>query len=137
MKFKEKIKNWLLKDELLELEGIKKDFKELDNSMGEYMHNIDFKHLKSEEKLKDAKERFDDARRFVSEIVDTGVDVYMDEYNDSWAVVCVAGKMEYVRFVRFGRDEIRAIQSFLKTFEDSRRRVVDAPFLPENFWIKW
>lgn len=57
---------------------------------------------------------------------DIGVDVH--QRTDSWAVVCIAGKKEYVNFVRLDSRDARNVMYFLKRFENSNSRVVDAPY---------
>lgn len=56
---------------------------------------------------------------------DVGVDMHMK--TDSWAVVCISGKAEYVQFVRLDSREARDIKYFLKRFEKSNVKV-DAPY---------
>lgn len=56
---------------------------------------------------------------------DVGVDVHMK--TDSWAVVCLEGKQEYVNFVRLDSRDARDVKHFLKRFEKSNRRI-DAPY---------
>lgn len=64
-----------------------------------------------------------DAGDLVSKCVDVGVDVNMRDY--SWAVVCIKGKPEYVRFMRLSGESVHEVMRFLKMFEESHP-VVDA-----------
>jgi len=47
-------------------------------------------------------------------------------HDESWAVVCIAGKPEYVSFVRLPKDDARYILNFLRQFE-RKNRVLDFP----------
>lgn len=62
----------------------------------------------------------------MNDICDVGVDVARDEYH-SWAVVCIHGKMDFMKFVPLNHSDIREVAQFLKRFEYSKR-VVDSPF---------
>ena len=60
------------------------------------------------------------------QITNVGVDV--DYYGkNSWAVICIDGHPEYVKFVDLKESEARDIKNFLRRFEKSNV-VVDSPF---------
>lgn len=61
---------------------------------------------------------------FFKEMCEVGVDIHM--HSESWAVVCLNGKKEYVKFCRLESSEARDVLHFLKRFEKSNR-TVDAP----------
>jgi len=71
----------------------------------------------------------------INKIVDVGMDVHMKS-SGSWAVLCIDGNPQYMKFIRFERNDIRELQYFLKRFEYSKR-VIDAPMLPKEFFINW
>jgi|GEM_PF-4021609 len=75
----------------------------------------------------------------LEELVSVGADIYPYRNhgsNDrSWAVVCVGGKLDYVRFIDLGRQEITYLRDFLRQFEYSRR-VIDCPY-PQMFDFKY
>lgn len=55
-----------------------------------------------------------------------GVDVHT--HGDSWAVFCIGGKMEYVRFVRLPYKDIMSLSHFIKQFPASRDdKFIDLP----------
>lgn len=54
--------------------------------------------------------------RHFDSLIDVGVDVHMHSPH-SWAVICISGKTEYVRFVDLGHKEIYEISKFIKRFE--------------------
>jgi len=55
--------------------------------------------------------------------------------NESWAVVCVDGKPEYVKLINLSRADVREIAYYLKQF-DRTSRIVDSPvaFLKTDFF---
>ena len=64
----------------------------------------------------------------------TNVSVDVDYHGkNSWAVICIDGHPEYVKFVDLSGSEARDIENFLKRFERSNV-VVDSPF--RNDYIK-
>lgn len=122
MKLKEKIKNWLFKEELNDIKEIKKNYDELLKSVERARALTDeaqAMHDKSHALLSDC-------HKFMNSICDVGTDVGFRSNDHSWAVICVHGKMDYVKFVDMHQSDIRSIVSFLKKFEYSNR-VTDSP----------
>jgi len=69
----------------------------------------------------------------LQKMVKVGVDV--SYHSDSWAVVCIAGKPDYVNFVNLGRDDINKIRQFLRQFEGSSR-AIDLPHgIPKELFL--
>jgi hypothetical protein len=54
-------------------------------------------------------------------------DIYPSGREESWAVICIKGKPEYVRFVRLSNNDMREVHYFLKRFEGTNR-IIDSPF---------
>lgn len=51
----------------------------------------------------------------------------INHYEDqSWAVISIQGKPEYVKFVNLSNQDMRSVHSFLKQFERTNR-VIDSP----------
>ena len=67
-------------------------------------------------------------------LCDIAVDVH--EKTDSWAVVCISGKHEYVKFVKLESRDARDVMNFLHRFEKSNSRLIDAPY-PFLDTFKW
>jgi hypothetical protein len=135
MKLKEKFKNWLFKEELNHLKEIKdqcgeiKDqcenvFKKFDIAI-ERVHDAEVLHKKSQDLLSDC-------HKFMNSICDVGTDIGFRSDDHSWAVICIHGKMDYVKFVDMGQKDIQSIANFLKNFEYSNR-VTDSPL--NKRWI--
>ena len=67
----------------------------------------------------------DEMKLLYQSITNVGVDV---DYNKhSWAVICIEGKSEYVKFVDLTGAEARNIKSFVNQF-GKKKAVVDSPF---------
>ena len=63
--------------------------------------------------------------------IDVSVDLH--KYAPSWAVISIQGeKSDYIKFIDLGQRDIREIQTFLRRFDRSKRKI-DAPFQEKNF----
>ena len=60
-------------------------------------------------------------------MIDVGTDVGFHSDDHSWAVVCIKGHSEYVKFIPLSHKGARDVLDFLKRFRYSDR-VVDSPF---------
>ena len=122
MKLKEKIKNWLFKEEIKELTELKKNY-------DKYMSSFEKAKALADEARDMHRKSYDltsDCRKFMNSICDVGTDVGFKSSDHSWAVICVHGKMDYVKFVDMNHRDVMEIASFLKKFEYSNR-VTDSP----------
>lgn len=63
----------------------------------------------------------------VENVVHIGTDIRVNERGYSWAVVCIEGKMNIVKFIDLDRKNAREIFEFLKHFE-AGRHCVDTPY---------
>jgi hypothetical protein len=48
------------------------------------------------------------------------------EHHRNWAIICIKGKPEYVKFVDLGHRDARELQMFIKRFEGTNR-IIDTP----------
>ena len=68
-----------------------------------------------------------------------GVDVGFHSDDHSWAVICIAGRPEYVKFLPLKHKDTMEIVRFLKQFQYSNK-VIDSPFgfkeMVENYILK-
>lgn len=129
IKIKDKLKKWLWSDELLRIKELECTHKELENSVSKAIDLLDKaygNYAKAESVAENTVKLADDCRKLMNDICDVGVDVARDEYH-SWAVVCIHGKMDFIKFVPLNHSDIREVVQFLKRFEYSKR-VVDSPF---------
>lgn len=77
--------------------------------------------------LDDAIYNYKQAKKIVDDIVQVGVDIDLYDPNSNWAVICIGGNTDYVRFIDMRGDNIRDISSFLRKFEATSLKV-DAPY---------
>lgn len=67
----------------------------------------------------------DEMKLLYQSITNVGVDI---DYNrHSWAVICIDGRPEYVKFVDLTGAEARDIKSFINRF-NKKKVIVDSPF---------
>lgn len=59
-------------------------------------------------------------------LIEVGADIHVHNERENWAVVCVKGKPDYVKFVHLGHREVRDIQRFLSQF-DRKNVTLDLP----------
>ena len=97
--------NWYAKTTNRTLENIKTDIKDLNNRIMHQQDSIDKFHTT------------------IQNVVHIGTDVRYQEYGHSWAVVCVEGNINIVKFVDLDRKDAREILDFLKHFEAGKHCV--------------
>ncbi len=129
MKIKDRIKTWLLKDELNQLKEVSRTLWEAE---GKYL-SASTRLSAAEDICSEATSVSKNALKLMNSICDVGADVSHEPfevgrrpYEQSWAVICVHGKMDYVKFVPMAQSDIRTIVSFLKNFQYSNR-CIDTP----------
>jgi len=113
MKLKENIRNklrlWLFKNDLLQIEASKKVYKDAANT------------------YKNSCKLVEDCHKMMNSMIDVGVDVGFYSEDHSWAVVCIKGHPEYVKFLPLSHKDTCEVIEFLKRFRYSNR-VIDSPF---------
>lgn len=77
--------------------------------------------------LGNSEREIEECRRLLTQFVDMGVDVGFHSDDHSWAVICIAGKPEYVKFMPLAHKDAKCVLDFLKQFQYSRQ-VIDSPF---------
>lgn len=126
-KIRDKLKNWLLKDELKELEDAKAQYKCLHN---EYTY-VNATLGMAQDKYANAYKLVDDCHKMMNSMIDVGADLGFYSDDHSWAVVCIKGHPEYVKFIPLSHQNARDVLEFLKRFRYSDR-VVDSPLAFKN-----
>lgn len=126
MKLKEKLRNklkkWLFADEIQRINYIEKN-------IGESVHRFRMASIQlgdAENQLHNAEKEVEECRRLITQFVDIGVDVGFHSEDHSWAVICIEGHPEYVKFLPLNSGDARDVLRFLKQFEYSKR-IVDSP----------
>ncbi len=136
VKLKEKFKNWLFKEEINDIKETKEKYDELLKSVHQAYQIL----YKAEEMHDKSHALLADCHRFMNSVCDVGTDVGYKYTDHSWAVICIHGKRDYVKFVDMNQSDIRTIASFLKTFEYSNR-ITDSPIghkpIFEDMIVEW
>ena len=118
---KNKIKNWLLADELEDIQQLKNKYEH----MIKMYENSECLLTEARKEHMKSRDIVIDCQKLMNSICDVGTDFGL--YNDhSWAVICIHGKVDYVRFIDMRREDVMSITKFLKNFEYSNR-VTDSP----------
>ena len=68
----------------------------------------------------------EEMKKMYNQITDVAVDVGFHDSERSWAVVCVEGRPEYVKFIPLSGADARTVMNFLRQFQYSRL-IVDSP----------
>lgn len=136
MKFKEKLKNWLLKEELNDIKVIKENYDKHMLSLERAKALVD----EARDQHRESRDLLSDCHKLMNSVCDVGTDIGFKSSDHSWAVICIHGKMDYVKFVDMSQRDIRSIADFLKNFEYSNR-VIDSPLYYrkafEDLILKW
>ena len=126
MKLKDKLRHWLFKEELEDIAKIKEL---IETQYAESLQQLNHGCMK----LREATDMHDksyallqDCRKWMNSICDVGTDLGFKSSDHSWAVICIHGKMDYVKFVNMSQRDLRSVIDFLKNFEYSNR-VTDSP----------
>ena len=62
--------------------------------------------------------------KMLMDVINVGVDVHYK--HDSWAVVCIDGQPEYIKFLRLPAKDIREIKYFLRQYKNNYM-IIDDP----------
>lgn len=121
-KLKEKIRKWLLEILQPDIDALKN---EIDGS------NATLKIAQSNcndatRQLKISTQQNEEMKKMYNQITDVAVDVGFTNEEHSWAVVCIAGRLEYVKFIPLSGADARTVMNFLRQFQYSRL-IVDSP----------
>lgn len=126
LKLKEKLKNWLFTDEIKRIQILETCYKD---QIDWCKDRADESYRASERarlSYQRSEKEVEECRKLLMHLVDIGVDVGFHTEEHSWAVICIAGKQEYVKFLPLETRDARDVLGFLKQFEYSRQ-VIDSP----------
>ena len=115
-------KKWFLETYNEELEQIKSEY---NNMLERYEHLCKEVRCVKEEYNRYI-ELVENCHKLLNSICDVGTDIGYKDVDHSWAVICVHGKRDYVKFVDMNQADVRSINTFLKQFQYSNR-VTDSP----------
>ena len=126
MKLKEKLKKWLFADEFKKIEVLETCYKDQIEWCQERADDVYRASERARLSYQQAEREVEECRRLITQFIDVGVDVGFQSDDHSWAVVCIAGKPEYVKFLPLTGGDARDVLSFLKRFEYSKH-IIDSP----------
>lgn len=115
MRLKDKIKELLFKEEIQRINKMEQSLTYEENRM-----------RCAAIQLNNAEKEIEECRRLLTQFIDIGVDVGFHTEEHSWAVICIAGHPEYVKFLPLTHRDARGVLDFLKQFQYSRQ-VIDSP----------
>ena len=121
-KLKEKIRIWLL-------EILQPDIDALKNEIDESTTELRFAKNNCNEAARQCQistKQNEEMKKMYNQITDVAVDVGFHDSEHSWAVVCIAGRPEYVQFIPLSRADARTVMNFLRQFQYSQL-IVDSP----------
>ena len=112
MKLKERLRNklkkWLFADEIQRINHIERT---IDDSVHRFrMASVQLGD--AENQLHNAEKEVEECRKLLTQLVDIGVDVGFHTEEHSWAVICIAGHPEYVKFLPLTHRDARGILDF-------------------------
>lgn len=117
-----KFKTWIKYKlrEFLGIDNLESNFKD-----HETFNNIRFRDI--EKNISHCQEGINTLHTTIENVVHIGTDVRCNEREHSWAVICIEGKINIVKFVELNRKDGRYVLDFLKQFEASRH-CIETPY---------
>lgn len=122
----------------LGISSLEENFTNYRNNNDYTLTQLDNKLYSHSKSISRNKESIDILHNTIESVVHIGTDVRENHYNreDSWAVVCIEGKINIVKFVPLERKNARDILDFLKHFEGGGH-CIDTPhkdFFYDGLW---
>lgn len=110
-------------------------------SLNDFAMNDQDRNINSLRKsLRSSEDKINTLHTTLSNVVSFGSDIYKNQnrYDRSWAVVCIEGNNNIVKFVDLSSKDARDVLNVLKSFEGGRY-VNDTPmsYLPKEMFIDW
>ena len=121
-KLKEKIRKWLLEILQPDIDALKNEINESNTELRFAKNNCNEATRQCQISIQQNKEM----KKMYNQLTDVAVDVGFHDSEHSWAVVCIAGRPEYVKFIPLSRADARTVMNFLRQFQYSQL-IVDSP----------
>jgi len=116
-----------------ELEECLKNISELSNLNKNSINSIRKVQDSDHSLLESTSKAMNDVYQTVESVVSLGANVHPNaQYDKSWAVVCVEGKMNIVKFLPLNHRDARSMLDYLRSFPTSKS-VYDTPSIWEGF----
>lgn len=119
---KEKIRKWLLEILQPDIDALKNEINESTTELRFAKNNCNEAARQCQISIQQNKEM----KKMYNQLTDVAVDVGFHDSEHSWAVVCIAGRPEYVKFIPLSRADARTVMNFLRQFQYSQL-IVDSP----------
>lgn len=121
-KLKEKIRKWLLEILQPDIDALKNEIDESNTTLKIAQSNCN----DAAHQCQISTQQNEEMKKMYNQITDVAVDVGFHDSERSWAVVCIAGRPEYVKFIPLSGADARTVMNFLRQFQYSRL-IVDSP----------
>ena len=121
-KLKEKIRIWLLEILQPDIDALKNEIDESTTELRFATNNCN----DAAHQCQISTQQNEEMKKMYNQITDVAVDVGFHDSERSWAVVCIAGRSEYVKFIPLSRADARTVMNFLRQFQYSQL-IVDSP----------
>lgn len=121
-KLKEKIRKWLLEILQPDIDALKNEIDERNTTLKIAKNNCNEAARQCQISIQQNKEM----KKMYNQLTDVAVDVGFHDSEHSWAVVCIAGRPEYIKFIPLSRADARTVMNFLRQFQYSQL-IVDSP----------
>lgn len=121
-KLKEKIRKWLLEILQPDIDALKNEINESNTTLKIAQSNCD----EAARQCQISTKQNEEMKKMYNQITDVAVDVGFHNSEHSWAVVCIAERPEYVKFIPLSGADARTVMNFLRQFQYSRL-IVDSP----------
>lgn len=122
-KLKEKIRIWLLEILQPDIDALKNEINESNITLRFATNNCN----EAARQCQISTKQNEEMKKMYNQITDVAVDVGLfHDSEHSWAVVCVEGRPEYVKFIPLSGADARTVMNFLRQFQYSQP-IVDSP----------
>lgn len=121
-KLKEKIRKWLLEILQPDIDALKNEINESNTALRFAKNNCN----EAARQCQISTQQNEEMKKMYNQITDVAVDVGFHDLEYSWAVVCVEGRPEYVKFIHLSGADARTVMNFLRQFQYSKL-IVDSP----------
>ena len=121
-KLKYKIRKWLLEILQPDIDALKNEIDERNTTLKIAQSNCN----EAARQCQISIQQNEEMKKMYNQLTDVAVDVGFHDSEHSWAVVCIAGRPEYVKFIPLSRADARTVMNFLRQFQYSQL-IVDSP----------
>lgn len=110
-KLKYKIRKWLLEILQPDIDALKNEIDERNTTLKIAQSNCN----EAARQCQISIQQNEEMKKMYNQITDVAVDVGFHDLEHSWAVVCIAGRPEYVKFIPLSGADARTVMNFFKT----------------------